>query len=120
MNGEQKAMFIQSLYAAGRLGAQRLVELSGTNLQKVALQGAHLNGNNLTEANLQKANLTGTILDHANLNGNNLAGARLTDTILDHTNPSHRRHPHQDTSDRGQSARSRSHSVSGTHPRTTP
>lgn len=56
--------------------------LTGRDLSKVDLAGAHLNRADLSDANLEGADMTGARLRYANLRGANLQLATLTDAQL--------------------------------------
>lgn len=60
----------------------QLSNFKGANLMLANLEGAHLHAANLQEANLMMANLTGANLLDADLSGANLLGANLQKTIL--------------------------------------
>ena len=60
----------------------QLASLKGSNLMLANLEGAHMHGVNLQQANLMLANLTRVNLLDANLAGANLRGANLQGAIL--------------------------------------
>jgi uncharacterized protein YjbI with pentapeptide repeats len=60
----------------------QLASLKGANLMLANLEGAHLHAVNLRGANLMLANLRKVSLLDADLRGANLRGANLTDALL--------------------------------------
>lgn len=59
-----------------------LANLKGANLMLANLKGAHLHAVNLIDSNLMMANLEGTNFLDADLRGANLRGAKMHNTIM--------------------------------------